>query len=58
MPMPDRVIVGSDELFLIGVAYMLSLLVPVVSISMAWRDNLHRALHDRAAGTRVVRLSR
>jgi hypothetical protein len=49
-----RIILGSDEPVTIGVSYALSLLIPVASITMAWRDPLHRALHDRVAGTRVV----
>lgn len=39
----------------VGVTYTLSLVIPLVSIVMAWRDPLRRALHDGVAGTRVVR---
>lgn len=50
-----RLILGVDEPVAIGVTYMLSLLIPVVSIAMACRDPQRRALHDRVVGTRVVR---
>jgi hypothetical protein len=43
-----------DDPVTIGTAYALSVLIPVLSIVMAWRDPLRRALHDRVAGTRVV----
>jgi uncharacterized RDD family membrane protein YckC len=36
------------------VTYALSLVLPVVSVVMAWRDPWRRALHDRVAGTRVT----
>ena len=49
-----RIILDADAPVTIAVTYALSLLVPVVSIAMAWRDPLHRALHDRIAGTRVT----
>lgn len=49
-----RLILGSEQWITIGITYTLSLLIPVVSITMAWRDSAHRALHDHAAGTRVV----
>jgi uncharacterized RDD family membrane protein YckC len=35
-------------------AYVASLVVPLVSVVLALRDPAGRALHDRAAGTRVV----
>lgn len=35
--------------------YALWLVILVVSILMVWRDPLNRALHDRIAGTGVVR---
>jgi uncharacterized RDD family membrane protein YckC len=50
-----RLILGVDAPVLVAVTYGLSLLVPVVSIGIAWRDPVHRGLHDLAAGTRVVR---
>ena len=49
-----RIITGADEPVTIWSMYTLSLLLPVVSISMAWRDPLARALHDRVASTRVI----
>ncbi|GAB3347797.1 RDD family protein [Modestobacter lapidis] len=49
-----RVILEVEAPVVIGTTYGLSLLLPVVSIAMAWRDPLHRALHHRIAGTRVV----
>jgi uncharacterized RDD family membrane protein YckC len=49
-----RLITGADEPVTIWSTYALSLLVPVLSLAMAGRDPLHRALHDRVAGTRVV----
>lgn len=51
-----RLILGVDDPITIGVTYALSLLIPVVSIAMACRDQQRRALHDRVAGTRVVRV--
>lgn len=50
-----RIILEVDAPVTIAVTYVLSLLIPVISIAVAWRDPLHRALHDRAAGTRVAR---
>jgi hypothetical protein len=35
-------------------AYAASLAIPLVSVVLALRDPAGRALHDRAAGTRVV----
>lgn len=49
-----RIITGADEPVTILFAYALALLLPTVSITMAWRDPLRRALHDRIAGTRVI----
>lgn len=49
-----RLILGVDDPVTIGATYTLSLLIPVVSITMAGRDQQRRALHDRIAGTRVV----
>ena len=49
-----RIVLEVDAPFVVGATYALSLLLPAVSIAMAWRDPLHRALHDRVAGTRVV----
>jgi len=48
-------ILGVDQQATIGVTYALSVLIPVVSVVMMARDPLRRALHDRVAGTRVVR---
>jgi uncharacterized RDD family membrane protein YckC len=39
----------------IAVSYGLAVLLPGVSLAVAWRDPAHRALHDRVAGTRVIR---
>jgi hypothetical protein len=50
-----RLVTGADEPVTIWSTYALSLLVPGLSLAMAGRDPLHRALHDRVAGTRVVR---
>ena len=50
-----RVIAGVDAPVTVAVTYALSLLIPAVSIGIAWRDPAHRALHDLVAGTRVVR---
>jgi uncharacterized RDD family membrane protein YckC len=50
-----RLALGVDEPATIATTYVLSLLIPVVSILMVWRDPLRRALHDRVAGTLVVR---
>lgn len=50
-----RLILGVDDPVTVGVTYTLSLLIPAVSIMMAWRDPQRRALHDRVVGTRVVR---
>lgn len=50
-----RLILGVDDPITIGMTYTLSLLIPVVSVTMVWRDRQRRALHDRIAGTRVVR---
>ncbi|MPZ87671.1 MAG: hypothetical protein GEU81_06255 [Nitriliruptorales bacterium] len=49
-----RWIVGVDLSAAGWTAYTLSLLIPVASIGMAWRDPQARSLHDRVAGTRVV----
>ncbi|MCP2237259.1 putative membrane protein YckC, RDD family [Prauserella halophila] len=49
-----RLILAVDAPVTVGVTYTLALVIPLVSIVMAWRDPLRRALHDRAAGTRVV----
>lgn len=50
-----RWILRVDQPATIGVSYALSVLIPVVSVVMMVRDPLRRALHDRVAGTRVVR---
>ena len=39
-------------------AYVASLAIPVLSVVLALRDPARRALHDRAAGTRVVAAER
>ncbi|MGY1885002.1 MULTISPECIES: RDD family protein [unclassified Blastococcus] len=49
-----RAILGSDEWVVMGVSYALSLLLPLLSLGMAWRDPRRRALHDRLARTVVV----
>jgi hypothetical protein len=49
-----RAILGTDDWVTTAIAYGLSLVLPVVSLGMAWRDPRQRALHDRVAGTRVV----
>ena len=49
-----RIILETPDMVVVAVTYALSLIIPVVSIAMAWRDPLRRALHDRVAGTRVV----
>ncbi|MGY2066155.1 RDD family protein [Blastococcus sp. SYSU DS0619] len=49
-----RAILGSDEWVVMATSYGLSLLLPVLSLGMAWRDPAGRALHDRLAGTVVV----
>lgn len=49
-----RLILGVDQPMTIGITYALSVLITIVSIVMVARDPLRRALHDRAAGTRVV----
>jgi uncharacterized RDD family membrane protein YckC len=49
-----RIITGADEPVTIWATYALSLLLAAVSLTMAWRDPLRRALHDRVAHTRVV----
>jgi uncharacterized RDD family membrane protein YckC len=49
-----RIILEVDAPATIALTYSLSLLIPLVSIAIAWRDPLHRALHDRAAGTCVT----
>jgi hypothetical protein len=50
-----RIILEVDAPVVIGLTYVLSLAIPVLSMAMAWRDQLHRAMHDRAARTRVIR---
>jgi uncharacterized RDD family membrane protein YckC len=50
-----RLILGVHAPVLIAVTYTLSLVIPVVSIAMAWRGPAGRALHDYVTGTRVVR---
>jgi len=52
-----RMILGADDVVTLGITYTLSLLVPVVSIAMAWRDPLRRAAHDRIVGTRMIHAS-
>lgn len=52
-----RIITGAEEPVTIWFTYALSLLLAAVSITMAWRDPLRRALHDRVAGTRVLCVS-
>lgn len=49
-----RLALDADAVVTTSAAYALSLVVPAVSVTMAWRDPLRRALHDRVAGTRVV----
>jgi uncharacterized RDD family membrane protein YckC len=49
-----RLILSVDAPLLIVTTYVLSLAVPVVSLVVCWRDPQRRALHDFAAGTRVV----
>jgi len=49
-----RLLLGEGAPVLIGTTYALSLLLPLVSVCLAWRDPLHRGLHDLVAGTRVV----
>lgn len=49
-----RLFLGVDAPVVIAVTYILSLAIPCASVVMAWRDDQHRALHDRLAGTRVV----
>ena len=49
-----RLLLGEDAPVLIATTYGLSLLLPLVSTCLAWRDPLRRGLHDLAAGTRVV----
>ena len=49
-----RLILGVDAPVVIAATYILSLAIPCASIVMAWRDDQHRALHDRLAGTRVI----
>ena len=50
----SRLILKLDAPLIIGATYSLSLFVALLSVGMAWRDPLRRALHDRAAGTLVV----
>lgn len=50
-----RVIVGADAPATIALTYALAVLIPVVSIVLAWRSPGQRALHDHVAGTLVVR---
>jgi uncharacterized RDD family membrane protein YckC len=50
-----RAIVGADEPIVMATTYALSLVLPAVSIWLAWRDPLGRSLHDRVAATLVVR---
>ncbi|OMQ16057.1 hypothetical protein A7K94_0205160 [Modestobacter sp. VKM Ac-2676] len=50
-----RIIAEVDAPVTVATTYALSLLIPAVSIAIAWRDPAHRALHDLVAGTRVVR---
>ncbi|MCP2180259.1 putative membrane protein YckC, RDD family [Prauserella alba] len=52
-----RLMLGVDAPVTVGVTYASALVLPPVSIAMAWRDPLRRALHDRVAGTRVIRVS-
>lgn len=49
-----RLALEVDTPIVIGVTYGLSVLIVVVSITLAVLDPLRRALHDRFAGTRVV----
>ncbi|WP_222192224.1 RDD family protein [Modestobacter italicus] len=49
-----RIIAEVDAPVTVATTYGLSLLVPAVSLAIAWRDPAHRALHDLVAGTRVV----
>ncbi|MGY1854798.1 RDD family protein [Modestobacter sp. SYSU DS0290] len=51
-----RIIAGVDAPVTVATTYALSLVIPAVSIAIAWRDPAHRALHDLVAGTRVVRV--
>ncbi|HSF26953.1 MAG TPA: RDD family protein [Actinomycetes bacterium] len=45
---------AGDTSATVAVTDVLSLLIPVVSLVMAWRDGRRRSLHDRIAGTTVV----
>lgn len=53
-----RIILERDAPVTIWTTYSASLLIPIASSAMSWRDPLGRALHDRIAGTRVVRTAR
>lgn len=49
-----RLMLGIDAPVTISVTYALSVLIPIVSVVMIWRDPRRRALHDRMAGTRAI----
>ena len=46
---------GSDELLLPNVLLAASWLLVIINVAMAVFDRRHRALHDRLAGSLVVR---
>lgn len=50
-----RIVVDADAPGTIAATYALSLVLAALSIVLAWRDPAQRALHDRVAGTLVVR---
>jgi uncharacterized RDD family membrane protein YckC len=52
--MVTRLILGVDDPVITWGSCALAYLLPAVTITMALRDPQGRALHDRAAGTRVV----
>ena len=49
-----RLIWGDQRSPIVWPTYLASLAIPLVSVVQALRDPAGRALHDRAAGTRVV----
>lgn len=51
-----RLILGVDEPAITWTTDALSLVIPAVSLTMALADPQRRALHDRVAGTRVIRV--
>jgi uncharacterized RDD family membrane protein YckC len=50
-----RLALGVDQPVVVAISDGAALLLPVASVLVAWRDPQRRALHDLAAGTRVVR---